>query len=201
MPLNLPKQDRSVPLRRGKHEVMAQRMAMGDNQATAFKVAGWNDAHPGSAASRLVKNNPEILDRAEYLRERMFDKQVESKLITKDELMMSLLETVKMARELEKPQLAVVHSCLRTIAEMNGHLIKKSEVKRMKDDPFGDASPQQLVNMIERAAGELGLEFDAQLLEQFVSGHPTDSGLPNGGDADEEAGLLQALPESGGIPQ
>ena len=131
----------------------------------------------------------------------MFDRQVDTKLVTRDEVLQGLLATIKEALDQGKPQLSVVHSCYRTIAEMEGMLVKKSEVKKMKEDPFEDASPQQLVNMIERATTDLGLDLDGQLLSKFLNGSTADSGKQAGVNADEEAGLLQSVSETNGIPQ
>ena len=193
--------DPAVPIKHGKWEIVAQRLAMGDTQTDAYRKAGYSATQPSIDAAKLLKKHPEISARAEYLKSRMFDRQVDTKLITRDEVLQGLMHTIKQAMDQGKPQLSVVHSCYRTIAEMEGMLIKKSEVKRMKEDPFEDASRQQLVNMIERATRDLGLEIDGQLLDQFLDSSPADSGLPAGVDADEEAGLLSSVPEASGIPQ
>ena len=193
--------DPAVPIKHGKWEIVAQRLAMGDNRADAYRKAGYSATQPSIDVSKLLKKHPEILERAEYLKTRMFDRQVDTKLITRDEVLQGLMHTIKQAMEQGKPQLSVVHSCYRTIAEMEGMLIKKSEVKRMKEDPFEDASRQQLVNMIERATRDLGLEIDGQLLDQFLDSSTQDSGQSAGVNADEEASFLSSVSETSGIPQ
>lgn len=195
------KHDPAVPIKHGKWEIVAQRLAMGDNRTDAYRKAGYSATQPAIDVAKLLKKHPEILARAEYLKNRMFDRQVDTKLITRDEVLQGLMYTIKQAIDQGKPQLAVVHSCYRTIAEMEGMLIKKSEVKRMKEDPFEHASRQQLVNMIERATTDLGLEIDGKLLDQFLNSGPANSSQSAGVDEDEEARLLSSVPEAGGIPQ
>ena len=193
--------DPAVPIKHGKWEIVAQRLAMGDTQADAYRRAGYSADKPAIDSAKLLKRHPEIRARAEYLKHRMFDRQVDTKLVTRDEVLQGLLATIKEALDQGKPQLSVVHSCYRTIAEMEGMLVKKSEVKKMKEVPFEDASPQQLVNMIERATTDLGLDLDGQLLSKFLNGSTADSGKQAGVNADEEAGLLQSVSETNGIPQ
>ena len=74
--------DPAVPIKHGKWEIVAQRMAMGDTQTEAFKKAGYNSAKPSIDASQLLKKHPEIRTRAEYLKHRMFDRQVDTNLVT-----------------------------------------------------------------------------------------------------------------------
>ena len=192
--------DPAVPIHNGKWEIMAQRMAMGDSAADAYRIAGYKAKTPANAAAKVLYQHPWVRKRVEYLKERMFDRQIETKLITRDEVLRGLIDTINVAKRLEKPQLGAVHSCYRTIAEMEGMLIRKSEIKRMKEDPFEDASRQQLVNMIQRAAEDLGLELDARLLDQFLDGGSKGSSEPPGGDAEQETGILPGLPEGSGLP-
>lgn len=193
--------DPAVPIKHGKWEIVAQRLAMGDNRADAYRKAGYSATQPSIDVAKLLKKHPEILARADYLKTRMFDRQVDTKLITRDEVLQGLMNTIKISMDQGKPQLSVVHSCYRTIAEMEGFLIKKSEVKRMKEDPFEDASRQQLVNMIERATRDLGLDLDGRLLDQFLDSGVTDSSQSAGGNAEQEASLLSSVPEARGVPQ
>jgi hypothetical protein len=193
--------DPAVPFRNGKWEIVAQRLAMGDPTSVAHRTAGYRSKNPGNDGRKLLSRHPAIRKRADYLKERMFDRQVDTRLVTREEIILGLKKTIDMAVDAEKPQLGVAHSCWRTMAEMEGHLIKKSELKRVKEDPFEDASPQQLIDMITRAAEELGAEVDPRIIDITADSPAEDAGPQNGGHADQEAGLLQALPEGSGLPQ
>jgi len=89
-----------------------------------------------------------------------------------------------------------INGAYKLIAEIQGMVIKKSEQKTGKLDPFEDANPAALVQMIEGSFDKLGIEFDGR---QFAAalGLPVEaegSGENGSGAPVPTSEVLEALP-------
>ena len=195
------------PLPNGKWELVAQKHALGESWPRSYKLAGFTNARPGIAVARLLKAHPEIKERSSFLQERIFDRQVDTQIMTRDQVLMGLAENIRNAK-LAKPiiirgeiqgytaDFGAINGGYKLIAEIQGMVIKKSEQKTGKLDPFEDANPAALVQMIEGSFEKLGIEFDGRQFAAALglTGQTETAGQNGSGAAVPKAEVLEALP-------
>ena len=196
----------NTPLPNSKWEIVAQKHALGESWPRSYQLAGFHAKHPDVAVAKMLKRHPEVRDRSAFLQEKMFDKQVDVQIMTRDQVLMGLAENVRAAKD-ARPIIVrgevvgytadhtAINGAYKLIAEIQGMVIKKSEQKTGKLDPFEDANPAALVQMIEGSFEKLGIEFDGRQFAAALglSRQAETTGEDDGGASVPEAPVLEAV--------
>ena len=200
----------TVELKRSKWEVVAQRIALGDTDAMAYRKARYRSKDPHSDANTLLRRHPEIRERAVQLREQMFDRQVDTQLVTRREVISELLENLQSAKEgklyfdrhgeliATGRDYGAINQALKLIADIEGMIVRRSEQRVTEGDGIQGATPAELLQTIDNAFDKLGFDFDlTQLADSFATG-PTEAGTSGNGDVPVPSEVLPTLPETAG---
>ena len=79
-----------------KHEMFCQRMALGDNQTEAAKIAGYAASCATVQGHKLMRK-PLIQQRVQYLRNRTSDVAIERVVLSKSEVLQNLRSVIRIA--------------------------------------------------------------------------------------------------------
>jgi hypothetical protein len=207
-------------LAHGKWEIIAQRLALGDTKKVAYEKAGYRTKRPASNCAKLMKVHPEIGERAAFLREQSFRHQTETQLVGRGQIIEGLLENInraKRARVVKYPptkkggkgrevvtqeNFSAVNQGYRLLAEIEGHIVRRSEQLPNKD-PIADAKANELLQIIERSFNRLGIDFDVAGLTALL-GLPGQSQEPSpfgDGPGEGTTEVLPALSEAEEAPR
>jgi len=195
-------------LKRSKWEVVAQRIALGDTDAVAYQKAGYRSKDPHSDASTLLRRHPEIRARAGELREQSFERQVDTQLVTRREVITELLENIQTAKT-GKPyfnkegdvvatgrDFGAINQGLKLIADIEGMIVRRSEQRVTEGDGIEGATPAELLQTIDNAFGKLGFDFDLTHLAETFDTESSESREAGDGDVAIPAEVLSTVSET-----
>jgi hypothetical protein len=201
----------AIKLKLSRWEIVAQRMALGDNDTDAYVAAGYKSRLPKRDAHNLMTKHPEIRARAKELADLAFELKVDGELYSRKKTVEALLENIIEAKKGSpvydkqgelcgwKREFGAINQALKIIADIEGHIVRKSEKKVTSKNETGELSPAELFQTIEANLGRLGVTIDVSQFSGF--GSPSRPGSSDDGDEPECFEVLPAVPETAGAPR
>ena len=170
-------EDGTKPLINIRHEAFAMRVAAGDTQVKAVKLAGYAPAHAHVAGSKLIRM-PHIRARIEYLKSLTTERAVESIALSKGWVLQELTANVSRAVKLE--DLSAANRALELVGKELGMFVERkligmqALISELTPENLKNASADELVRLV---AG----------LERMLEGQVIDPEAPTEGDGNVSA--------------
>lgn len=195
-----------IKLKMPKWELLALRLGTGTNGVEAYRELYPTCTNPSKNYCRLTSMNPEILARAEQVRDAVEKKAISRTAMNREDVQEALLENLEHAKRfgrvirdsrgtvlaLERNHQAI-NAALKIIADINGLSIKQLQKKpRGEGDEEAMLTPEQLLkNILRKWAATKGKGLDAGSIDQLRSiSDASGSGLPAGSGESEPAEVL-----------
>ena len=154
-----------------KHEMFCQRIALGDNQTEAAKLAGYATSCASVQGHKLMQKPP-IQQRVQYLRNRTSDVAIERVALSKGWVLQNLKDNVNAARG--EDDHSAVNRGLELIGKELGMFVER-KILGLQD--LRNASADDLYTILAVIDGELANEQQAEVVTSLEPGKPFDENL------------------------